>query len=104
MTEENRREYVDAYINFFLNESVNKQFEAFARRVLWLHFCETRICAPAGTVDGAAVFVRCIGSPCAWAFFVQSGSRHVDMYILVLSSCVTVTPYAAGGFRVGRQK
>ncbi|KAK9818463.1 hypothetical protein WJX74_005654 [Apatococcus lobatus] len=31
VTEENRREYVDLFVDFYLNRSVNKQFEAFAR-------------------------------------------------------------------------
>ncbi|KAK9819719.1 hypothetical protein WJX72_001643 [[Myrmecia] bisecta] len=36
VTEENRREYVDLYVDYYLNKSVHKQFEAFARGFMML--------------------------------------------------------------------
>lgn len=36
VTEENRREFVDSYVDFFLNRSVHAQFEAFAKGFLML--------------------------------------------------------------------
>lgn len=59
VTEDNRREFVDSYVNWWLNASIHRQFEAFAKGILML--CG----GPALQLFSATELERLVcGSPC----------------------------------------
>jgi ubiquitin-protein ligase E3 A len=75
VTEENRREFVDLYVDFFLNRSVHAQFEAFAKGFLML--CG----GPALQLFSATELERLVcGNPCLDFDGLIKGSRYEGGY------------------------
>ncbi|KFM29144.1 Ubiquitin-protein ligase E3A [Auxenochlorella protothecoides] len=75
VTEDSRREFVDAYVDFWLNTSVHAQFEAFARGFLML--CG----GPALQLFSATELERLVcGNPCLDFEGLQRSARYEGGY------------------------
>ena len=75
VTEDTRREFVDLYVDFWLNRSIHAQFEAFAKGFLML--CG----GPALQLFSATELERLVcGNPCLDLDGLQRGARYEGGY------------------------